>query len=51
VLDPFCGSGTTGRVAIHHNRRFIGLDLSRQYLGELAAERMDNVQRVLMEHA
>lgn len=27
VLDPFCGSGTVGAVAIAHNRRFIGLDI------------------------
>jgi len=44
VLDPFCGSGTTGRVAIQHGRRFIGLDLNGGYLGDLASERLDNVQ-------
>lgn len=44
VLDPFCGSGTTGRVAIQHGRRFIGLDLNGGYLGNLASERLDNVQ-------
>ena len=27
VLDPFHGSGTTGRVATKHNRRYIGYDL------------------------
>ncbi len=27
VLDPFCGSGTTGAVAIRHGRRFIGIDV------------------------
>lgn len=27
VLDPFCGSGTTTRVAEQHGRRAIGLDL------------------------
>lgn len=26
VLDPFCGSGTTGAAAVKHGRRFIGLD-------------------------
>lgn len=35
VLDPFCGSGTTGLAAGRHGRRFVGIDLSRQYL-ELA---------------
>ncbi len=33
VLDPFAGSGTTGVVAEGLHRRFIGIDLSREYLG------------------
>jgi site-specific DNA-methyltransferase (cytosine-N4-specific) len=32
VLDPFCGSGTTGMVALKHGRRFVGVDLSQKYL-------------------
>jgi DNA modification methylase len=32
VLDPFCGSGTTGMVALRHGRRFVGIDLSPSYL-------------------
>jgi DNA modification methylase len=32
VLDPFCGSGTTGMVALKHGRRFVGIDLSATYL-------------------
>lgn len=28
VLDPFCGSGTTGREALLRSRRFIGYDIS-----------------------
>jgi len=32
VLDPFCGSGTTGMVAQQHGRRFVGIDLNREYL-------------------
>ena len=31
ILDPFCGSGTTGVVALKHNRRFIGVELVSQY--------------------
>jgi site-specific DNA-methyltransferase (cytosine-N4-specific) len=29
VLDPFHGSGTTGRVSIQYGRRYIGYDLKR----------------------
>lgn len=32
VLDPFCGSGTTGMVATKHGRKFVGIDLNPEYL-------------------
>ena len=32
VLDPFCGSGTTGFVSQMLERRFIGIDKERKYL-------------------
>jgi DNA modification methylase len=32
VLDPFTGSGTTGLAATRHGRRFVGVDLSQEYL-------------------
>lgn len=32
VLDPFSGSGTTGMVAREEGRRYIGVDLNREYL-------------------
>jgi len=31
-LDPFCGSGTTGMVALQLGRRFIGIDLNPDYI-------------------
>lgn len=31
VFDPFMGSGTTARVAIHTNRQYIGCDTSLKY--------------------
>ena len=39
VFDPFAGSGTTGVVALALKRRFIGLDLSAEYLA-LAQDRV-----------
>jgi DNA modification methylase len=31
VLDPFSGSGTTGMVALRHDRSYIGLELNPEY--------------------
>ena len=47
VLDPFAGTGTTGRVAVRHGRAFVGLDISREYLSEQAAKRIDKVQQAM----
>jgi DNA modification methylase len=32
VLDPYSGSGTTGLAAARHGRRYVGIDLNRDYL-------------------
>ena len=40
VLDPFAGSGTTGVVAVRHGRKFIGIDLSAEYLEKFAFSRL-----------
>jgi methylase of polypeptide subunit release factors len=37
VLDPFCGSGSTGCAAVLEGRRFVGMDLSAEYLDISAA--------------
>ena len=39
VLDPFCGSGTTGVVALRHGRSFIGIELNPEYV-QLAQKRI-----------
>lgn len=40
VLDPFCGSGTTGVAAIRQSREFIGIDLSQHYV-DIAMKRCE----------
>ncbi len=42
VLDPFCGSGTTGVASVAKGRRFVGIDLDPQYL-ELTKKRLDEL--------
>ena len=45
VLDPFCGSGTTGVAAIQQDREFIGIDLNKHYCG-IAKKRVGNAKFV-----
>lgn len=47
VLDPFFGSGTTGRVAERLNRDYIGIELNPKYI-EIGQRRTDNVQMDLV---
>jgi DNA modification methylase len=44
VLDPFAGSGTVGEVCKNAGRKFIGLDLSEQYLRDFALLRAEGKQ-------
>lgn len=41
VLDPFSGSGTTGRVALQMNRDYIGIDRQAEYLPLAVARILD----------
>lgn len=41
VLDPFCGSGTTGAVALRFGRRFIGIDMDTEFLHGIAKPRLE----------
>lgn len=43
VLDPMMGSGTTGKMAVLAQRRFIGIDIAAEYV-ELARERIGRAQ-------
>jgi hypothetical protein len=39
VLDPFAGVGTTGMVALRHDRSFVGIELGAEYV-RLARDRI-----------
>jgi site-specific DNA-methyltransferase (adenine-specific) len=43
VLDPFLGSGTTGVAALQLGRRFIGIEISEEYL-QIAKQRINEAQ-------
>jgi len=45
VLDPFFGAGTTGLVAHKHGRNFIGIELSEEYLKDIAVPRMEKAMK------
>ena len=45
VLDPFAGSSTTGLAAAAHGRKFIGIDLEKNYL-DLSVKRYKDLVNV-----
>lgn len=47
VLDPFLGSGTTGKMAVQMGRKFIGIEISAEYLA-VASERIANAPQRLV---
>lgn len=46
VLDPFFGSGTTGKVANKLNRKYLGIELNPEYI-DIAHRRTGNVQMTI----
>lgn len=46
VLDPFFGSGTTGRVSKKLNRHYIGIELNPEYI-EISNRRTNHVQMTM----
>jgi len=40
VLDPFCGSGSTGLAALKLRRKFVGIDLLGRYVQQ-TRQRLD----------
>ncbi len=49
VLDPFCGSATTGVAALHNGRQFIGIDSDRDFLKKLATPRLKDALAQTMQ--
>lgn len=43
VLDPFCGSGTTGEAAINLGHKFIGVECNEEYL-EISKKRFSSIK-------
>ena len=48
VLDPFAGSCTTGVVCKMYNRKFVGMDIEKEYL-EVGKKRMESVKSLLKD--
>lgn len=46
VIDPFFGSGTTGRVALGLDRDYIGIELNPEYI-KIAEKRTDEIQMTM----
>jgi site-specific DNA-methyltransferase (adenine-specific)/modification methylase len=44
ILDPFCGSGTTGVAAVKLGRRFVGIEIEPRYY-EIALRRIEQALR------
>ena len=40
VFDPFCGSGTTCKMAVLNNRNYLGIEISQEYC-DIACKRIE----------
>ena len=49
VLDPFCGSGSTGIGAILEGRHFIGIDLEQKYINISERRIQDHCSEILQK--
>ena len=47
VLDPFMGSGTTGVACMNTGRRFIGMELDKNYF-DIAVNRIAEAQKAVL---
>lgn len=44
VMDPFMGSGTTGKMALKNKRKFIGIEINPKYF-DIACKRIEESQK------
>jgi DNA modification methylase len=44
ILDPFCGSGTTGVACVNLSRKFIGIEIEPKYF-DIACRRIEEAYR------
>jgi len=44
ILDPFMGSGSTGVAAVKNNRKFIGIELEKEYFN-ISLERLEKATK------
>jgi site-specific DNA-methyltransferase (adenine-specific) len=44
IVDPFCGSGSTGIAACKTGRQFVGIEIEPRYF-DMACQRIENAQR------
>jgi DNA modification methylase len=49
VLDPMMGSGTTGKMALLNNRKFIGIECSEYYFDDIAVPRLEHTFAVTQD--
>ena len=43
ILDPFCGSGTTGVCSLKLKRKFIGIEKEQEYLN-ISKKRISEIE-------
>ena len=41
IFDPMCGAGTTCKMAWLNNRKFIGVDMSEEYINDICVPRLE----------
>lgn len=50
ILDPMCGTGTTGVVALRYNRRFVMVEREKKYI-DAAFQRLKKAQPSIFEQS